>query len=157
MLGHWPLLKHPVLYPVLYALIVAAFRHFSAGIRHSSAYRGQNKMVSEMAAVGNNGGDLSALYARVSERVENQGREIGDIRSNMNTGFLNLQSAISTLTNDTRSQIANLSNSFNERNKTPWAVLIAAGLFFFTIFSGVGWLAYQPILSATTDLKEGRQ
>lgn len=95
--------------------------------------------------------DLGQLYARVSERVENQGREIHEIRSNMNTGFMNIQASVASLANDTRQQISSLTNTMSERNKTPWGVLISAGLFILAVVGGLGTMAIKPIMDNQVD------
>ncbi|QXZ79684.1 hypothetical protein [Rhizobium sp. L51/94] len=75
--------------------------------------------------------DPMASWARLSERVENQGKDIVDLRSNMNTGFQTIQSSIGTLSNELRNN-----------SKTQWpviwsaagvcmAALLAAGSFFY--------------------------
>ncbi|MBP1852099.1 hypothetical protein [Rhizobium halophytocola] len=82
-----------------------------------------------------NGFDPMAQYARLSERVENQGKDIVDLRSNMNTGFQTINSAISQLSNELRNN-----------SKTQWpviwsaagvcsAMLIAAGTFVYGTLS----------------------
>lgn len=62
-----------------------------------------------------NGFDPMAQYARLSERVENQGKDIVDLRSNMNTGFQSVNAAI-----------AGLSNELRSNSKTQWPVIWSA-------------------------------
>jgi hypothetical protein len=82
-----------------------------------------------------NGFDPMASWARLSERVENQGKDIVDLRSNMNTGFQTINSAIGTLSNELRNS-----------SKTQWpviwsaagvcsAMLVAAGTFVYGTLS----------------------
>lgn len=77
----------------------------------------------------NGGFDPLAQYARLSERVENQGKDIVDLRSNMNTGFQTINANLNALSNELRNN-----------TKTQWpviwsaagvcsAMLIAAGTF----------------------------
>jgi len=54
------------------------------------------------AEMANGNLEPNAQYARLSERVENQGRDIVDLRSNMNTGFRNLECSIHSLSNELR-------------------------------------------------------
>ena len=79
--------------------------------------------------------DPLASYARLSERVENQGKDIVDLRSNMNTGFQTINTSI-----------AQLSNELRNNSKTKWpviwsaagvcsAMLIAAGTFVYGTLS----------------------
>lgn len=79
--------------------------------------------------------DPLASYARLSERVENQGKDIVDLRSNMNTGFQTINTSISQLSNELRNN-----------SKTQWpviwsaagvcsAMLIAAGTFVYGTLS----------------------
>jgi hypothetical protein len=62
-----------------------------------------------------NGFDPMAQYARLSERVENQGKDIVDLRSNMNTGCQSVKASLTTLSNELRSN-----------SKTQWPVIWAA-------------------------------
>ena len=96
--------------------------------------------------------DLGQVVARVSERVENQGREIGDIRSNMNTGFANTNANFQALSNELRAQTAALNNTIAERNKTPWGVLIAAGVLILSIVGGLGTMAVKPLVDGQYEL-----
>ena len=81
-----------------------------------------------------NGFDPIAQYARLSERVENQGKDIIDLRSNMNTGFQNLQAALASLTNELRGS-----------TKTQWPVIWSAIGVCFVVITAIGGLAYAPI------------
>lgn len=90
-----------------------------------------------------NGFDPIAQYARLSERVENQGKDIIDLRSNMNTGFSNIQSALASLTNELRGSA-----------KTQWPVIWSAIGVCFVIITAIGGLAYAPITSAMSRLDQ---
>lgn len=83
-----------------------------------------------------NGTDPMTQYARLSERVENQGKDIVDLRSNMNTGFQSVHASLNTL-----------SNEFRNNSKTQWpviwsaagvctAALVAAGTFVYGTIGG---------------------
>lgn len=85
--------------------------------------------------------DPIAQWARLSERVENQGKDIIDLRSNMNTGFQNIQSALAGLTNELRGS-----------TKTQWPVIWSAIGVCFVVIAAIGGLAYAPITSAMTRL-----
>lgn len=61
------------------------------------------------------GFDPMAQYARLSERVENQGKDIVDLRSNMNTGFQSVNASITGLSNELRNN-----------SKTQWPVIWSA-------------------------------
>lgn len=78
--------------------------------------------------------DPLASYARLSERVENQGKDLIDIRSNMNTGFQTVNSAIGTLSNELRSN-----------SKTQWPVIWAAAGVCFTILATGGAFFYNSL------------
>jgi uncharacterized membrane protein YccC len=99
-------------------------------------------MVDDPMARASNGNGNSAIfdpltsYARISERVEHQGRDIVDLRSNMNTGFQNVQAAISALTAELRGSA-----------KTQWPVIWSAIGVCFTVLAAVGTLAYWPVIS----------
>lgn len=86
--------------------------------------------------------DPLASYARLSERVENQGKDLIDIRSNMNTGFQTVNSAIGTLSNELRTN-----------SRTQWPVLWAALSVGVTILAGLGFMALQPIKDNTSRLE----
>ncbi len=107
---------------------------------------------------GNGSSDLGQVVARVSERVENQGREIGDIRSNMNTGFANTNANFQALSNELRAQTAALNSTIAERNKTPWAILITGAGLLLATMGGLGTLTIAPmvnnIAAVTTELKD---
>jgi len=93
----------------------------------------------------NNGGsfDPMAQYARLSERVENQGKDIVDLRSNMNTGFQTVNSAISTLSNELRAS-----------GRTQWPAIWAALSVGVAILTGLGFMALQPIKDSIATIRE---
>lgn len=78
--------------------------------------------------------DPMAQYARLSERVENQGKDIVDLRSNMNTGFQSVNAAIGTLSNELRSN-----------SKTQWPVIWAAAGVCFTVLATGGAFFYNSL------------
>lgn len=92
----------------------------------------------------NNGANFDPLasYARLSERVENQGRDIVDLRSNMNTGFRNIEGAVNALSSELRGS-----------SKTQWPVLLTAVGVAFTILVAAGSQALAPLRENVTDLK----
>ncbi|WP_196237541.1 hypothetical protein [Rhizobium leguminosarum] len=90
-----------------------------------------------------NGFDPLAQYARLSERVENQGKDIVDLRSNMNTGFQTVNAAIGTLSNELRNS-----------GKTQWPVIWSAIAVGVGILSGLGFMALQPIKDNNLRLDE---
>jgi hypothetical protein len=92
---------------------------------------------------------VDALQAQLGERVTNLGRRQSDLESEMRSGFKQMESAISSLANETRNSIASVSSSIAERNKPQWQALGVA-LTFATVLGG---LAYMPIREATSDLK----
>jgi CHASE3 domain sensor protein len=93
----------------------------------------------------NNGNsfDPMAQYARLSERVENQGKDIVDLRSNMNTGFQTVNSAISTLSNELRAS-----------GRTQWPAIWAALSVGVAILTGLGFMALQPIKDSIATIRE---
>ena len=88
-------------------------------------------------ASGNGAFDPIASYARLSERVEGQGRDIVDLRSNMNTGFRNLEGSLKQL-----------SDQLTGSSKTQWPVIWSAIGVSFAVLSAVGVLAYRPVLAS---------
>ncbi|UXT40909.1 hypothetical protein FY137_06760 [Agrobacterium tumefaciens] len=82
----------------------------------------------------NNGFDPMAQYARLSERVENQGKDIVDLRSNMNTGFQTINTSISQLSNELRNS-----------SKTQWPVIWAAAGVCFTVLATGGAFFYNSL------------
>jgi hypothetical protein len=89
--------------------------------------------VTEMSTNGNSF-DPMASWARLSERVENQGKDIIDLRSNMNSGFQGVNTNIASLSNELRSS-----------GKTQWPVIWSAIGVGIVILSGLGFMALQPI------------
>ena len=81
-----------------------------------------------------NGFDPMAQYARLSERVENQGKDIVDLRSNMNTGFQSVNSSIAGLSNELRSS-----------SKTQWPVIWSAAGVCTAALVAVGTFVYGTI------------
>ncbi len=81
-----------------------------------------------------NGFDPMTSWARLSERVENQGKDIVDLRSNMNTGFQTINSAINTLSNELRTN-----------SKTQWPVIWAAAGVCFTVLVTIGTFFYSTL------------
>lgn len=98
---------------------------------------GQNDMATSSANF-----DPYASWARLSERVENQGKDIVDLRSNMNTGFQSVNANISALSNELRSN-----------SKTPWPVIwSAAGVCSAILFTG-GTFVYGTLAGNLNELK----
>ncbi|NNU70370.1 hypothetical protein G9X67_34510 [Rhizobium sp. WYCCWR 11152] len=87
--------------------------------------------------------DPLASYARLSERVENQGKDIIDLRSNMNTGFQGVNANLAALSNELRSS-----------GKTQWPVIWSAIGVGVVILSGLGFMALQPIKDNNARLDE---
>lgn len=87
--------------------------------------------------------DPMASWARLSERVENQGKDIVDLRSNMNTGFQGVNANLAALSNELRSS-----------GKTQWPVIWSAIGVGVVILSGLGFMALQPIKDNTGRLEE---
>lgn len=100
-------------------------------------------MADEMMTPSNGNFDPIAQWARLSERVENQGKDIVDLRSNMNTGFSNVQAALTSLTNELRGS-----------TKTQWPVIWSAVGVCFTVIAAIGGLAYLPITTSMTRLDQ---
>ena len=95
-----------------------------------------------MTTNGNGLFDPMASWARLSERVENQGKDIIDLRSNMNTGFQGVNANLAALSNELRSA-----------GKTHWPVIFAALSVVITILAGLGFLSLQPIKDNTARLE----
>lgn len=91
----------------------------------------------------------NVMQAQLGERVTNLGRRQTDFESEMRSGFTQMEAALSSIANETRSSIAALSQSINERNKPQWQALGVA----LTFCIALGGLAYWPINAATGDLK----
>ncbi|UFS83221.1 hypothetical protein LPB79_13285 [Rhizobium sp. T136] len=87
--------------------------------------------------------DPMASWARLSERVENQGKDIIDLRSNMNTGFQGVNANLAALSNELRSS-----------GKTQWPVIWSAIGVGVVILSGLGFMALQPIKDNSARLED---
>ena len=96
-----------------------------------------------MSSNGNNSFDPMASWARLSERVENQGKDIVDLRSNMNTGFQSVNAAIGTLSNELRSN-----------SRTQWPAIWAALSVGVAILTGLGFMALQPIKDSIVQIRD---
>ena len=96
----------------------------------------------DMSSNGNNF-DPMASWARLSERVENQGKDIVDLRSNMNTGFQSVNAAIGTLSNELRSN-----------SRTQWPAIWAALSVGVAILTGLGFMALQPIKDSIVQIRD---
>lgn len=90
-----------------------------------------------------------AVTAQLGERVTNLGRRQTDLEAEMRAGFKAMESAVTSLANETRTSIAALSTNLAERNKPQWQALGVA----LTFAAMLGGLAYLPIREATGDLK----
>lgn len=101
-----------------------------------------------------NGFDPVASYARLSERVEGQGKDLVDIRSNMNTGFNQVNANINALANETRGAINAITNELRGNSRTQWPVIWSAIGVSFVVLAAVGGLAYQPVVSNQTRLED---
>ncbi len=99
-------------------------------------------MADDMTTNGSSLFDPMASWARLSERVENQGKDIIDLRSNMNTGFQGVNANLAALSNELRSA-----------GKTHWPVIFAALSVVITILAGLGFLSLQPIKDNTARLE----
>lgn len=86
--------------------------------------------------------DPVAQYARLSERVENQGKDIIDLRSNVNTGFRNVEASIKQL-----------SDALAAGRQTPWPVIWSAVGVSFAIVVAIGGLVYAPITTGIERLE----
>lgn len=86
--------------------------------------------------------DPMAQYARLSERVENQGKDIVDLRSNMNTGFQSVNASLASLSNELRSN-----------SRTQWPVIWAAAGVCFAIIVALGSQALSPIKDSIAETK----
>lgn len=91
---------------------------------------------------GNGSFDPIASYARLSERVENQGKDIIDLRSNVNTGFRNVEASIKQL-----------SDALASGGRTQWPVIWSAIGVSFAIIVAIGGLVYAPITSGMERLE----
>ncbi|KQZ54632.1 hypothetical protein ASD54_04710 [Rhizobium sp. Root149] len=78
--------------------------------------------------------DPMASYARLSERVENQGKDIIDLRSNMNTGFQTVNAGLSALSHELRTN-----------SKTQWPVIWSAAGVCFTVLAALGTFFYGTL------------
>jgi hypothetical protein len=79
------------------------------------------------------GADHHALRI-LSERVENQGKGIVDLRSNMNMGFRSVNARLTTSSNELRSN-----------SKTQWPVIWAAAGVCFTVLATGGAFFYNSL------------
>ncbi|EJB02865.1 hypothetical protein Rleg9DRAFT_1679 [Rhizobium leguminosarum bv. trifolii WSM597] len=100
-------------------------------------------MADEMVNGNGNTFDPMASWARLSERVENQGKDIIDLRSNMNTGFQGVNANLAALSNELRSS-----------GKTQWPVIWSAIGVGVVILSGLGFMALQPIKDNNSRLED---
>ncbi|MDR6670165.1 hypothetical protein J2X71_006452 [Rhizobium sp. 1399] len=91
-----------------------------------------------------------AITAQLGGRVTNLGRRQTDLESEVRSGFKNIDTAVTSLANETRASIAALSSNLAERNKPQWQALGVA----LTFAAMLGGLAYLPIREATSDLKQ---
>ena len=92
------------------------------------------------------GFDTAAHWAKLAERVDNQGRDIGDLRSNMNTGFRNMESALNALSSELRNN-----------GKTQWPVIWSAIGVSFAVIIAAGSQALSPLRDAVSELKAGEE
>lgn len=88
----------------------------------------------DMATTGVARFDALAQYARLSERVENQGKDIVDLRSNMNTGFQTLTASINALSNELRTN-----------SKTQWPVIWSAAGVLFAVLAALSTFFYGTL------------
>jgi hypothetical protein len=91
-----------------------------------------------------------AITAQLGERVTNLGRRQTDLETEVRSGFKNIDTAVTSLANETRASIAALSTNLAQRNKPQWQALGVA----LTFAAMLGGLAYLPIREATSDLKQ---
>ncbi|MBP0438404.1 hypothetical protein [Tianweitania sediminis] len=89
---------------------------------------------------------MDAVQAQLGERVTNLGRRQSDLETEMRSGFRQMETSITSFTNETRSSIAALSTTLAERNKPQWqalSVMLAAII-------AIGGLVYWPIREGQT-------
>ncbi|MBX5206673.1 hypothetical protein [Rhizobium sp. NZLR11] len=87
--------------------------------------------------------DPAANWGRLSERVENQGKDLTDLRSNMNTGFQQVNANLNALSNELRTN-----------GRTQWPVIWSAIAVGVGILSGLGFMALQPIKDNVAQVRE---
>lgn len=91
--------------------------------------------------------------AALGERVTNLGRRQTDLESEMRTGFRGVETAISSLANETRNSIATISTSLSERSRPQWAILISVVSLSWAILGGLGLMALQPVRESMAETK----
>ncbi len=86
--------------------------------------------------------DPEGRFAALNERVDNQGRQIANLESQMKQSFTDL-----TL------QIRGIGDDFRSKSQTPWLLLCSLAGLCITILGGLGFLALQPIKDGFADFK----
>jgi len=94
--------------------------------------------------------DYAALGIKVGA-LEDDVREVKDSILGLDA---KIEKSITSLAHEVRTQLASLASQFNERQRTPWTVLIAATMAIISVLGIFGSQALSPIQSEIKLLKE---
>ncbi len=111
--------------------------------------KAHSRMADEVNGAGAERVYQDAFQAAIGERVTSLGRRQTDLESEMRSGFKQVELSITSLANETRQSIANLSSVMADRSRPQWQAIGVA----LTFVALLGALAYWPIRESTGDLK----
>lgn len=97
---------------------------------------------------------VEASYVALDVRVRGVERDIGEVNDRLLGLDTKIDKGIAGLANEFRSSLATLTTQLSERNRTPWAVLIAAASLIIGALGIVGSQALAPVVSSVKTLQE---
>jgi hypothetical protein len=97
-----------------------------------------------------------AITAQLGERVTNLGRRQTDLETEVRSGFKNINTAVTSLANETRASIVVLSTNLAERNK-PQRQALGVALTFAAMLDGLAYLPTSDQRPEAVSWHPGRQ
>jgi len=108
-----------------------------------------------MAGQSNPGHDsVEAAYVALGVRVGAVERDIGEVNDRLLGLDTKIDKGIAGLASEFRSSLSSLTTQLSERNRTPWAVLIAAAGFIVAVLGTVGSQALAPVRDNVKTLQD---
>jgi len=96
----------------------------------------------------------AASFAALAQQVATLEGDYNDLKSTLVGIDRKFTETLGSLSTKFDTAIAGLSTKIEERGKTQWPTLIAAGMFFLAVTGAIGAMAYRPIDATTARHEE---
>lgn len=97
---------------------------------------------------------IEASYVALDVRARGVERDIGEVNDRLLGLDTKIDKGIAGLASEFRTSLASLTTQLSERNRTPWAVLIAAASLIIGALGIVGSQALSPVSGAVKALQD---